>query len=382
MNCLSCKDEIKYEYDTEYKNCFPNISCSSNYYYSLDKNNIKSKICLQDECPEISPYEKIATKECILNCSYDNLISLICKPFKVKVNIEQMKEIFENEIETNDRIIEDVLNNEFEDVIVIGNNSTYQITTTTNQEEKKNKDINDGISNIDLGECETIIKKENNIAEDVSLIILKDDIKRNEISSTQVEYEVYNPISRSQLNLDSCENIKILITVPVNIDDEILDLYEKSLLQGYDIFNSEDKFYHDICTVYNSIRGTDMILADRRSDILNNTPPICEDGCKYSGMIDQNKKAICECAPKKFINSNIYESVFSLKLYEDIFLKYETINYKILGCYKLLSNKDNFLHNYGFYIVIIIFGGFLVLIPLNINSSPYKLKLECRKLIK
>ena len=130
MNCLSCKDEIKYEYDAEYKNCFPNISCSSNYYYSLDKNNIKSKICLQDECPEISPYEKIATKECILNCSYDNLISLICKPFNVKVNIEQMKEIFENEIETNDRIIEDVLNNEFEDVIVIGNNSTYQITTT------------------------------------------------------------------------------------------------------------------------------------------------------------------------------------------------------------------------------------------------------------
>ena len=59
----------------------------------------------------------------------------------------------------------------------------------------------------------------------------------------------------------------------------------------------------------------------------------------------------------------IFMNLFFLYNYMKIFfLKYETINYKILGCYKLLSNKDNFLHNYGFYIVIIIFGGFLVLI--------------------
>ena len=381
MNCLSCIDGTKYEYDEQNKYCFLNISCSSNYYYTLDENNLKTKICLQEACPEIFPYEIISTKECISSCSYEDLINLICKPLNTKANIEQMKETFENEIEINDEIIEDVLNNEFEDVTVNGHNSTYQITTTTNQEEKINKNVDDAISNIDLGECETIIKKENNISENVSLIILKDDFKKNETFSTQVEYEVYDPISRKHLKLDSCKNTKITISVPLDIDDETLDIYEKSLSQGYDIFNSEDKFYHDVCTVYTSVNGTDMILADRRSDILANTPPICEDGCRYIGMKEANKKALCECTPKKFINLNYTESVFSLQLFQEIFFKYESINYKILGCYKLLSDKNNILHNYGFHIISILFLSFLILIPFNICLSPYKLKLECYKLI-
>ena len=171
MNCLTCIDETKYEYEQSGKYCFPYIYCNNAYYYILDENNLKSKICVKegDFCPEILPYEKISTKECILTCAYEDLINLICKPSNIKVGIEQVKDTFETEIEINDDMIEDVLNNQFEDVTIHGNNITYEITTTSNQEDKIKHNIDDAISNINLGECEKIIKKENNINPNVSL---------------------------------------------------------------------------------------------------------------------------------------------------------------------------------------------------------------------
>ena len=384
MNCLTCIDEIKFEYDEPNKYCFPNISCNySYYYYSVDENKLKTKICLQKGqfCPEVLPYEIIATKECILTCTYQNLLDLICKPSNIKVDIEQMKDTFEKEVISNDDIINDVLNNKFEDVTVDGYNSTYQITTTSNQEGKLISNVDDSISNIDLGECADIIKAENGIDPELSLIILKDDLKRNETFSTQVEYEVLNPITREVLDLSSCENTTIIVSVPLDADEKTIDLYKNAKEQGYDIFNSDDKFYHDVCTVYTSESGTDMILSDRRSDILNNTPPLCEDDCQYTGMNELSKKVLCECTPKKFINSNTSEIIFSFKFFEDIFFRLDSINYKILGCFKLLYNSNNLIHNYGFYIMCIMLGIFFILIPINLTYGVRQLKLKCFELI-
>ena len=384
MNCLSCIQEQQYEYDEKNKFCFIDIFCNySYYYYTFDENQKKTKICLQqgEFCPEILPYEIIATKECILTCSYQDLINLICKPSNIKVDIEQMKQTFQNEIETNNEIIEDVLSNKFQDVTVIGYNSTYQITTTSNQEDKINYKNDEAISNINLGECEKIIKRENNISDNTSLIILKDDLKRNETISTQVEYEVYDPNTRKKLDLNSCKDTTIIINVPLDVNDETLNLYKNAKEQGYDIFDSESEFYHDVCTVYTTENGTDMILSDRRTDILNNTPSLCEDGCKYNGLDIITKKVTCECPPKYFINSNMTDVLFSWKFYEDIFFKFDRLNYKILWCYSLLKDKKNIIINYGFYIMSIILACFVTLIPINLVNSSNKLKLKCYKLI-
>ena len=377
MNCLTCANSLEYGYDELNKNCFLNITCkiNSSFYYTLDENKLKTKICLDDGqfCPAILPFEIIQTKECILSCTYEELINYICKPSNIEVGMQIMKEIFENEIENNDELTEEILRNEFEDITVFGNNSTYQITTTSNQEEKINNKIDDAISDINLGECEKILKKENNIAENVSLIILKDDLKRNETFSTQVEYQVYDPISKKALNLSSCENTTITINVPLNADDKTLNLYKHASKQGYDIFDSESEFYNDVCTVYTSEKGTDMILSDRRSDILNNTPSICENGCKYSGMNMETKKALCVCSPKNYINTNASEISFSIKFFEKIFFKLDAFNYKILGCSKLILNKKNIIQNYGFYIMGFMLLVFFILIPINLALSAYQL---------
>ena len=385
MNCLTCANELEYGYDELNKSCFLNITCNinSSFYYTLDENKLKAKICLDNGqfCPGFLPFELILTKECILSCSYEEMINYICKPSNMEEGIKIMKETFENEVGTNDGMIEDILKDKFDDVTVFGNNATYQITSTTNQEEKINNKIDDAISNIDLGECERIIKQENNIDENVSLIIIKDDLKRNETISTQVEYQVYDPISRKALNLSSCENTTIAISVPLDVDDKTLNLYKHASEQGYDIFDSESDFYNDVCTVYTSERGTDMILSDRRTDILNNTPSICESGCKYNGMNIETKKAICICSPKYFINTNTSEISFSLKFLEKVFFKPDSFNYKILGCSKLLSNKKNIIQNYGFYIMGFMLLLFFILIPINLTLGPYQLKLKCYKII-
>lgn len=68
------------------------------------------------------------------------------------------------------------------------------------------------------------IKKNNNIPNLNSLIIIKADIKDFNLSSTYVKYKIYNPINLESLNLDCCKYTKIYI--PINIDDGIESLFD------------------------------------------------------------------------------------------------------------------------------------------------------------
>ena len=107
----------------------------------------------------------------------------------------------------------ELINNEYEEKTEIyTNNTAYQISTI--KEQKDNNNLN--ISSIDFGECEKKLKKYYKIPEDKELIVLKLDIKYE--GSTYVQYEVYHPTDKIKLNLTICENIKILIYSPINLD--------------------------------------------------------------------------------------------------------------------------------------------------------------------
>ena len=134
-------------------------------------------------------------------------------------------------------------------------NVAFQLTTIDYQ---KNNNLN--ISTIDLGECENALRKEYNISKEKSLIIFKIDIKEPNKSLTYVQYEVYHPETFNQLNLDFCENLIINVTVPANLDPETILLYKSLNNMGYNLFNSNDDFYTDICTPYTSLNNTDILL--------------------------------------------------------------------------------------------------------------------------
>ena len=195
-------------------------------------------------------------------------------------------------------------------------------------------------------------------------------MKLNISSLTQVEYEVYDPFSRAKLNLDECKGLTITINTPVKLDENQLKLYKSLEELGYNPFDPNDAFYNDFCTVYTSENGTDMILTDRKNDILYQIPSPCETGCESKGINTQTQKAICECSPKNIINSTISTDNFEFNKLKDIILNIENkINYKVLLCFRLLRDYKNLIHNYGFYTMSLILLCFIILIPFNLPKS-------------
>ena len=260
-NCASCKENFELNI---------NNNCIYKYNYYFD--NIIEKIIylLPDQlCPEKLPYEIIETKECVEYCTNEEFIHKICKINKLtEKNIDiitaQLKSII-NEITDSDY-----------DVIIDGNNIIYEVTTTSANNDHQN------ISLIDFGECEKLLKKKHNID---YLLVFKMDVKLNETYPTYVEYEVYSPESKTKLDLSICEDTQIDIYVPLNLDNNTIDLYNSMSKNGIDILDQNDSFYNDICLPFTSDDGTDMTLNDRQDTFYNDSIPLCENNCNISLII-------------------------------------------------------------------------------------------------
>ena len=115
------------------------------------------------------------------------------------------------------------------------NNIAYQITTSNNQKNNKTKELK--LSSFDLGDCENILKKKYDIKDIETLIILKADVKIDNLINS-VQYEIYHPINKSKLNLSYCADNNIILKYPQPplIKENELYLYEP---------NSD--YYNDIC---------------------------------------------------------------------------------------------------------------------------------------
>ena len=118
---------------------------------------------------------------------------------------------------------------------------------------------------------------------------------------------------------------------------------------GYNLFNSNDSFYNDICSTYTSGNRKDMLLSDRWEDIYipNNEKYMCQSGCKLIDYNITNQKANCECF---FQKQDIFETIENIKfdkreILETFMGTLKNSNFKVLKCGHLLIN--NFSKNYG-----------------------------------
>ena len=219
-------------------------------------------------------------------------------------------------------------------------------------EEQKNSN-NPNISSIDLGECESLLKAQENLTENDNLIVLKTDIKSEDLSSTYVQYEIYSPVTLSKVSMEVCKDISIGVSVPVSLDGSTLSIFDSLSQSGYNLFNLNDSFYNDICSTYTTKDGTDLTLADRKNLIYDNNADIsmCQDGCNLQSYNSTTRKAKCDCSvQKKETITDITKLSFDKKdLADSFFNALKNSNFLVLKCYKLVFSKKGQTNNYGSY---------------------------------
>ena len=204
---------------------------------------------------------------------------------------------------------------------------------------------------------------------------MKFDIKPENETSTYVQYEIYEPLSKIFLDLEECSKNKISIDVPIELTPEIEGLYRWLMQSGYNLFDSKDIFYNDICAVYTTQNGTDMLLYDRRKDIYQSTVNIslCQNGCNFQSYNIITKKAKCNCIIQtNKIKTDISEIKFDKNEMVDQF--YETLensNFRVLICYKLVFNLKVFKKNIGciFMTILLFLFEILIIIYIIVGSK-------------
>ena len=361
QTCESCLEE--YSFNNENTNELNKICIPQGYFYDKEQgilsqctpsnskfyinitNNKKICIKLEYDCPIDYQNYNETTKEC-----------------QYSKNNFPMSSINEN---INNKIDTEILKNytiEDESFEIKGDNNTiFQLTTTKNEFDRfKGSSSNEnGVSIIDLGTCETVLKTRYNIDPNISLIIKKYE-QLTTPSERNVQYEVYHPFTKEKLNLSLCDSETIDLYIPLSLDEKLLELYEDLQKSGYDLFDINDPFYNDLCSPYKSKDGTDVLLSDRKNDYYNNSYTTCQSNCQYSSFDSEYQFLKCECKViVEDIDINDFDK-FSKKVYKNFYDILKNSNYKTMKCYKLVFNYDYFKKNIGNFVVLAFFLGYLI----------------------
>ena len=416
--CKTCKSNYNLEVSTtSYKNCYIN-QCTKLFY--LDSGN-KINCISELDCP--SGYNKLIEdrNKCIQRCDLDNqykyeyenkcydkcpegteeskTTALLCEKKQSAVIVEptQINPAKESKINTDIYYIEQdnqeiqvsesnllkedevffrkVFDNltfglnmseldSKKEIIFEQNNLKYIISTTDFQKRESNK------STIDLGNCEIKLKNNSNIPLEETLYIFKIEFNINGMKIPKTEYEVYYLSNTSQfvkLNLSICQNEKIIISHPFEINNNI------------DKYNPKSGYYNDICYTTTSENGTDITLSDRKEEFIKNNMTLCEEDCTFIKYDYSNNKSVCSCEIKINIPIIMTEIKFDKKKLYKSFTDIKNIaNVLIIKCYKLLFSKKGISFNYGVYILIpiIILFIFCTIIFLSCSYNKLNNKIE------
>ena len=347
------------EYNKLIKNqnrCIEDCKSDNLYLYFYEHNNTCHETCPKGTIPLqnytcidlLIPDFDMETNESIENCSASNLFKNRCFTNNTDKNIKQniyfkiVGEITSNKL---NELLDEVLNNA-EDFLIDENNIKYQITSTKNQNDKEYNNI----STIFFHNCEKTLKQYYNINENDSLIILKIDIYKEGLISPFVIYDLFHPITKEKLNLIYCQNEKIMVTLPAQIDENNLFKHDPS-----------NNFYKDICYSYTTENNTDITLNDRQKEFLDNNLSLCEDNCYFDGYDSRTKKVKCNCNIKIEMPFLSEIEIDKKKLKQKFFDIKSNTNLELMKCYQALFSKNGLKANIGSYILFSIIFIYLIL---------------------
>ena len=228
--CITCKSDYYYEYYNEeqikLKICNNSIFNSEKFSINSDTYSTNQEV-KSDNFPNTETIKAIKESEILTEIksekeiesenSYNISIYLNCRIEDILNNLCKEKDLNNNETdEIYKELKKECLNYECasKNKIVETKNVIFQLATLKIQQ----NDDNQKISNIDLGECENILRKKYYMKDEDEFIIIKKEIRNN--FTTYVEYEIYNSRNLEHLNLDICNENQIIIDIPVYLEKE------------------------------------------------------------------------------------------------------------------------------------------------------------------
>ena len=340
--------------------------------------------CIDEEkAPKISALLKEKTdskKDCSLldlendksennSCNIKEFFEGICK-MNIS-NDEGKKETFGQSIIDNimdgsmESILINVINNN-SNYIVREQNQIYQISSISSQK----SNIYNNMTIVDLGECESILKKENGLNENDELIILKIDNYIEGFNIPIIEYIIFNNNGKILLDLNYCEKTPVRYYIPILINQS--DLYK---------YDSSGDFYNDGCDQYTSEYGTDMTLYDRKNEYNNNNFSVCEKNCEFKGYNSESLKVECQCKIKNTINFFSYENFDKSQLLNQFINIKKISNIWVIRCFNLVFSSKGLISNIGSYTLILIISMNIICSILFYKIGYNLLEVKTKKII-
>ena len=259
-------------------------------------------------------------------------------------------------------------------------NNDYSLSISNTLDEMRD---NNRVSFIDLGECETSLKKANHIPLDSELIIFKKQKNGVDGSDMDVQFEVYNPFNYEKLDLSVCENTTIDLYVPLQLSEELEKICENFAEQGYNPFDLGDKFYREICTPYNSENGTDVLLDDREEFFYYPLAEqmVCQNNCVFSSYSLDTKYMKCECGINKPLVTLDLKHISKENVFNSFLSTLQSTNYKVMRCYNLVFNFKIFCKNVGSILTLIFFIAYMVFMIYYCKKQIDPLKIKISKIL-
>ena len=308
-------------------NIYSDITSSSNIskiplniYSSLitTSSTINNNI---DECELISKDNKKSFNDCLENFTKD-LIKQIKADKNIVIKEYNEYSIYLYELETN---LEDIKKNSTSLIIIDNSDLKNILIDSFGLEEKDNiyilildyinQNINSAINNYDF------------------IFILENGTVLN---LSEIHSDIYSDISIPIKNL--------------KISNYDYALYFSEY--GYDIYDSNNSFYKNICSsAY--YEDNDIVINDRKKIIFPNNISLCINNCAYKITDFESKRFICECVLNSKNDSN--SSNYNFENVENnnfgIYLL-DMMNYKLFNCYFLIFKFDNYKKNIGLYFLL------------------------------
>ena len=270
-------------------------------------------------------------------------------------------------------------------IIKTTGNITVEITTGENQMACLNEGkCDDTLSVIDLSKCEILLRNKYHIDNSIPLIYIKTQSNSNISYEKNIQYEIYEPINKTKLDLSICQNTSVDIYIPITFTDKTQKLYDSLKNSGYDLFNPNDPFYLKICTPYKTENGTDVLLEDRKNDYYYSSinEITCQPNCHNSQYLSDSKFLKCECSiTNETISDTDYKTFVPKRFYYAFYDILKYTNYKVLRCYNLAFHIDSVTINYGSIIVIIFFLFYFIAFIMYMRNGISPLKVDMMKRI-